>query len=126
MQWVLFCETDLTLPQLVMETQLSGNVIQAALHQRVVMVFEPLVGFPVHAFGLAAIAIQDASRPAHAFAQLVSPGGRPVTCAFFLRSIAQPATLAAGKVPARRVEHSYPFAAAWASKPVALPAQVAG
>ena len=32
--------------------------------QRVVLAFEPLIGFPVHAFGLATVTIQDASLPA--------------------------------------------------------------
>ena len=45
------------------ETQLAANVVKADFHQRIVMAFEPLVGLPVHAFGLTAVAIQDASRP---------------------------------------------------------------
>ena len=53
-----FCETDLSLQQLVQETQLAANVLKAELHQRVVVTFEPLVSLPEHAFGLAAIAIQ--------------------------------------------------------------------
>ena len=46
------------------KTQLAANVLKADLHQRIVLAFEPLVGLPVHAFGLAAFAIQDASLPA--------------------------------------------------------------
>ena len=120
-----FCETDLCLRKLVQEAQLAANVMQAYLHQRVVMVFEPLVGVPVHTFGLATVTIQDASLPAHAVAQLIGFGGGPITNAFLLRGVTQSATLAAGKVPARRVEHRHPLAAPWAGKPVALPAQVA-
>ena len=109
------------------ETQLAANVIQADLHQSIVAAFELLVDSPVHAFGFAAVAIQDASLPAHAFAKLVGTAGCPVPGAFFLRGVAQPATLAAGEVPARRVEHRHPLAAPWAAgKPIALPAQVAG
>ena len=63
-----FYETDLPLQQLVQEAQLAANVMEAYLHQRIVMAFESLVGLPVHAFGFAAVAIQDASLPAHAFA----------------------------------------------------------
>jgi hypothetical protein len=110
----------------VQETQLAANVMQADLHQRIVAAFEPLVGRPVHAYGFVAVAIQDASLPAHAFEQLVGTAGCPVACAFFLRGVAQPATLAAGEVPTRRVEPRHSLAAPWACEPVALPAQVAG
>ncbi len=99
--------------------------MQADLHQRIVVVFEPLVGPPMHTFGLAAITIQDSSLPAQAFAQLVSFGGCPVASAFLLRGVAQTTTLATGKVPARCVEHRHALAAPWASEPVALAAQVA-
>ena len=121
-----FCETDLPIQQLVQETPLAGNVTEANLHQRIVVAFEPMVGFPVHAFGLAAVAIQDASFPAQAFAQLVGTAGCPVPDTLFLRGIAQPATQAAGEVPARRVVPGYPLAAPGAGKPVALAAQLAG
>ena len=121
-----FCETDLRLKQLVQKAKFAAYVLKAELHQRIVLVFESLVGLPVHAFGLATITIQDASLPAQAFAQLVSSGGCPVASAFFLRGIAKSATLTAGEVPARRVEHSYPLAATWTSEPVSFPAQVAG
>ena len=107
------------------ETQLAANVMEADLDQRIVVAFESLVGLPVHAFGFPAVAIQDASLPAHAFTQLVGSGGCPVACTFFLRGVPQPATLAAGEVPARGVEHRHPLAAPWAGKPVALAAQVA-
>ena len=120
-----FCETDLPLQQLVQETQLSANVIKADLNQRIVVGFELLVGLPVHAFGFETVSIKDASRPAHAFAQLVGFGGCPVARTFFLRGVTQPATVAASKVPARRVEHRHALAAPWAGEPVALPAQVA-
>ena len=121
-----FCETDLPLQQLVQEAQLAANVMEAYLHQRIVMAFEPLVGLPVHTFGLVSVAIQNASLPAQALAQLVGLGGCPVACAFFLRGIAQPTTLAASEVPARRVEHRHPFAAPGAGEPMALAAQMAG
>ena len=107
------------------ETQLAANVMQADLDQRIVVAFESLVGLPVHAFGFAAVSIQDASLPTQALAQLLGLGGCPVTSPFFLRGVAQPATLAAGEVPARGVKHRHPLAAPWAGKPVALPAQVA-
>ena len=58
------CETDLWRQVLVQGNQFSANVPEADLHQRIVMAFESLVGVPVHAFGLAAFAIQDASLPA--------------------------------------------------------------
>lgn len=74
------------------ETQLAANVMQADVHQRIMAAFESLVGLPMHTLGLAAVAIQNANLPAHAFAQLVGLGGRPVACAFFLRGVAQPAT----------------------------------
>jgi len=45
----------------VQETQLAANVLQADLQKRIVVAFEPLVGLPVHAFGFATVAIQDAS-----------------------------------------------------------------
>ena len=105
---VAFCETDLPLQQLVQETQLAANVMQADLHQRIVAAFEPLVSLPVHAFGFAATAIQNASLPAQTFAKLVGAAGCPVACTFFLRGVTQPATLAAGEVPARRFEHVAP------------------
>lgn len=46
------------------KAQLAANVMQADLHQRIVSVFESLVGLPVHAFGFATVAIQNASLPA--------------------------------------------------------------
>ena len=59
-----FCETDLRIQQFVQETQLAANVMQADLHQRIMATLYPLVGLPMHTFGLAAVAIQDACVPA--------------------------------------------------------------
>ena len=53
----LFCETDLPLQQLLQTAQLAAYVMQADLHQRIMLFFEPLVGRPVHALGFAAAAI---------------------------------------------------------------------
>ena len=64
---ICFCETDLPLQQFVQKPQLAANVMQADLHQCIVVAFEPLVGLPMHAFGFDAVAIQDARLPAHAF-----------------------------------------------------------
>jgi hypothetical protein len=49
-----FCETDLPLQQFVQELQLAVHVMQADLHQGIMVAFESLVGFPMHAFGLVA------------------------------------------------------------------------
>ena len=114
-----------TLQQFMQEPQLAANVMQADLHQRIVVAFEPLVGLPVHPFGFVAVTIQDASFPAQAFAQLVGTAGCPVPDTLFLRGVNQPATLAAGEVPAWRIQNRHPLVAPWAGKPVSLAAHVA-
>ena len=96
------------------------------MHQRIVVIFEPLERFPMHALWLAAVAIQNASPPPQSFAKLVCTAGCPVACTFFLRGVAQPATLAAGEIPARCVQHRNTPTAHWAGEPMALAAQVAG
>ena len=108
------------------EPELSAYVLQADLHQRIVIASQAPVGGPVHAFGSAAIAVQDASLPTQPRAQFLGPARRPVASAFFLRGVAQPVASAAGKVLARRVQHCHPLAASRAGKPAALPAQVTG
>ena len=63
-----FCETELSLQQLVQKTQLAANVMKADLHQRVVVTLKAVVGIPMHALGLVAVAvavaIQNACLPA--------------------------------------------------------------
>jgi len=100
--------------------------MEADLHQRIVVAFESLVGLPVHAFGLAAITIQDASLPAQPLSQFIGSGRCAVARTFFLRGVTQPTTLAARKVPARRVEDSHPLATPWAGEPITLTAKPTG
>ena len=108
------------------ETKLAANISETHLHQCIVLAFDPPVGLPVHAFGLASLHIQDASLPAQPLANLVSFGRCPVPHALLLRGVGQPTTLSAGKVPARRVQHRHSLAAPGASEPVLLPTKVAG
>ena len=60
-----FCETELSLQQLVQKTQLAANVMKADLHQRVVVTLKAVGGIPMHALGLVAVAvaIQNACLP---------------------------------------------------------------
>ena len=122
---ICFCETDSQIQQSVHETPLSSNFLKTHLYQCIVLAFESLVGRPVHAFGLAAFPIQDASLPAQPLAKLVSFGGRPISNTIFLRGIGQSTTLTASKGAARRIQHCHSLAALWAGEPASLSTQMA-
>lgn len=54
------------------ETQLAAKVVEADLHQRIMVTFDPLVSLPVNALGFTASTIQNASLSAQAPGDRVS------------------------------------------------------
>lgn len=60
---------------------------QAYPNVSVVLGFQAVEGFMMHAFGFQATAIQDAGFPAQAFPDPIGPPRRPIHQAFALRSI---------------------------------------
>lgn len=70
---------------------------QALLSEEVVLGYQPLEGGPVHAFGLAPLAVQDARRPAQAFPDRIDPAPDPVLGGLTLGGVDEPVTVPTGE-----------------------------
>ena len=113
--------------QFAQRSKLRQSTRQRLIYQIIMPFLQSLECLPVHPFGFASMAIQDASLPAQPITQLVCHAACPVMGLLALRgigqSIAVPTSVSLAAVQDR---YAPPTSCCRANPPRALPAKVAG